>query len=78
MLHGHSDPIFRLHFCPFDARFLASSAESLKIWDLTEDKEINEEEQKAFFEKDQKDIDGALFFDHKGHINKITDFQWSD
>lgn len=53
---GHTEPILSVRFCPFDARFLLSSAESVKIWDL---QAANAEEQ--------------LFFDHIGHINKITD-----
>ena len=28
-------------------------------------------------ESEEEDIETALLFDHKGHINKITDFQWS-
>ena len=31
---GHTEPILSVRFCPFDSRFLLSSAESVKIWDL--------------------------------------------
>ena len=54
--YGHTEPILSVRFCPFDSRFLLSSAESVKIWDL---QATDPEEQ--------------LFFDHIGHINKITD-----
>ena len=60
VFQGHTEPITGLQFCPFDQRYLISSAESVKIWDL---EEPNKEDQ--------------LFFDHIGHINKITDVQWS-
>jgi len=33
-LEGHTEPILSVRFCPFDARFMLSSAESVKIWDL--------------------------------------------
>ena len=61
IFEGHTEPILSVRFCPFDERFLLSSAESVKIWDL---QAVNEEEQ--------------LFFDHIGHINKITDVHWSE
>lgn len=53
---GHTEPILSVRFCPFDPRFLLSSAESIKIWDL-----------------EAEDPEEQLFFDHIGHINKITD-----
>jgi len=31
---GHTEPILSVRFCPFDGRFLLSSAESVKIWDM--------------------------------------------
>ena len=33
---GHTEPITGLQFCPFDPRYLISSAESVKVWDLEE------------------------------------------
>ena len=59
---GHTEPILSVRFCPFNGRFLLSSAESVKIWDMWAP--ACSEEQ--------------LFFDHIGHINKITDVQWSE
>ena len=58
---GHTEPILSVRFCPFNERFLLSSAESVKIWDL-----------------EAEDPEEKLFFDHIGHINKITDVQWSE
>jgi WD40 repeat protein len=31
---GHTEHVLSVRFCPFNARFLLSSAESVKIWDL--------------------------------------------
>ena len=49
---GHTEPILSVRFCPFDEKFLLSSAESVKIWDLYA---VNEEEQrealKGFYER---------------------------
>ena len=59
---GHTEPILSVRFCPFDARYLLSSAESVKIWDMMA----------------APGSDEQLFFDHIGHINKITDVQWSE
>lgn len=33
---GHKEPITGLQFCPFDPKYLISSAESVKIWDMEE------------------------------------------
>lgn len=57
---GHTEPIQSVQFSPFSSRFLASSAESLKIWDLQ-----------------ATSTDDQLYFDHIGHINKITNFSWN-
>lgn len=34
VFEGHTEPILSVRFCPFNERFLLSSAESIKIWDL--------------------------------------------
>ena len=58
---GHKDAILSIQFCPFNPRYVLSSAESVKIWDM-----------------EATDPEDHLFFDHIGHINKITDVQWSE
>ena len=36
VFQGHSESVTGLQFCPFDKRYLISSAESVKIWNIEE------------------------------------------
>ena len=46
VLTGHTESITGLQFCPFDQRYLISSAESVKIWNLEE----QEKDEQLFFD----------------------------
>ena len=61
-LSGHTNSINVVRFSPFSKDYLASSGDSLVIWDLKEPPESESE----------------VLFRHSGHVGHIVDFEWNE
>lgn len=60
-LAKHKSKVQTVKFCPFSDQYLASSGDSLIIWDLKAD--CTEDEN--------------IILNHIGHIGQVSDFDWN-
>ena len=67
-LRGHRAKVQTVKFSPFSSRYVASSGDSLILWDI-EANNTGEEELKCPEEH--------IILDHIGHIGTVSDFDWN-
>ena len=64
-----------MKFSPFNERYIASSGDSLILWDLETNSGMNNEERKAGDLSEESDED--IILNHIGHIGTVSDFDWN-
>lgn len=81
VLEKHQAKVQTVKFSPFDSRYLASTGDSIIIWDLGLDFE-----NQANFKEEQKRSDSYsssgsseenIILNHIGHIGTVSDFDWN-
>ena len=60
-------------FAPFSARYLASSGDSVIMWDLSLGTDDAEEELK----QTEQDEESQIILNHIGHIGTVSDLDWN-
>jgi histone-binding protein RBBP4 len=74
-LRGHKAKVQSVKFSPFSSRYLASSGDSLILWDI-EAGNLKPENDHEEIKQGQSPEDHVIL-DHIGHIGTVSDFDWN-
>ena len=74
-LRGHKAKVQSVKFSPFSSRYVASSGDSLILWDIQAGNLKPENDQEEI--KQGQSPDDHVILDHIGHIGTVSDFDWN-